>query len=89
MLGNDIVGSFNVANQHVTISDINTELVLQSFVDMNTGFDVEVTSFVAPVSIEGERNSLSYETATFQRSGSTLLSRSWMQRMIRLAVRPG
>ena len=89
MLGDDVVGSFDVPNENVTITDVDPELVLDSLVDMDAGFDVEEAALVSPVRVEGEGNALRCGRSTFQRSGSYSLRRWWMQRMMRLAVSPG
>jgi hypothetical protein len=58
-------------------------------VHMDRSFDVDESSLVSPVRIEGDWYALSEGKVTFQRSGSTLLSLSWTHLMMRLAVRPG
>ncbi len=89
MLCDYIEGSFNVRNEDVSVSDIDSELMLQSLMHMNAGRNIEVTSFVSPVSIERNRHSLSKNIGTFQRSGSILLSLLWTHFMILLATSPG
>ena len=89
MLCDYIEGSFDVRNEDVSVSDIDSELVLQSLMDMDAGRNIEVTSFVSPVSIERNRHSLSKNKSTFQRSGSILLSLLWTHLMILLATSPG
>ena len=58
-LANNVVGSLDIGNQHVSVLDIDPEFSLQGFVDMHAGFDVDVATFVSPVRVEGNGHSLS------------------------------
>ena len=88
-LSNNVVSCLNIGHQNMSVFNINSEFSLQSFIDMHTGFNIDVTSFVSPVSIEGDGYSLNQLWGTFQRSGSISLSLLWTHFMMRLAVRPG
>lgn len=74
MLGDHIVGTLNVSDQDVPVFNVNSEFMLEGLVHMDRGFDVRIASFVAPVGSERNGNALNFIIATFQRSGSTLLS---------------
>ena len=58
-LSDNIVGCFDVRYQYMPVFDINSEFSLQSLVNMDAGIDINVTSLVSPVSIEGNWHSLS------------------------------
>jgi hypothetical protein len=88
-LGDDVVGGFDVGYQDVPVSDVNAELLFQSFVDVNAGLDVDASGLIPPVCIEGNGHSLTIAEGTFHRSGSIWLSLLWTALMILLATRPG
>lgn len=58
VLSDDIVSSLNVWYQNMSISDLNPELPLNSFMNMNTCLDIDVSSLIAPMSIERDRYAL-------------------------------
>ena len=73
----------------MSVFDIDAELAFDGFVDLDGGFDVDVSAFVSPVGHEADGDALSKLMSTFHRSGSNLFRRWLMALMIRLAVRPG
>lgn len=81
--------AFDISNEDVAVLHLDPELLFKCLVDVDGGFDVCESSLIAPVCVEGNGNALSCGIITFQRAGSTVLSRSWMHLMMRLAVRPG
>lgn len=52
MLGDHVVGGFNVSDQNVAVLDIDTELLLQGLVHMDGCLNISITALVAPVSCE-------------------------------------
>jgi hypothetical protein len=76
VLGDYIVGRLDISYQNVPVLHVNTELLLQSLMHLDRCFNVGVSSLIAPVGVERNRNSLNPSLPTFHRSGSTLLSLS-------------
>lgn len=89
VLGDHVVGHLDIGNKDVAVLHVDSELLLDRLVHMDRSLDVDESSLVSPVRIEGDGHALSEGRVTFQRSGSTLLSLSWTHLMMRLAVRPG
>ena len=58
MLGNDVVGGLNIGNEQVSIFDIDAELSLECLVDVDTGLNVDVASFISPVGVERDGDAL-------------------------------
>ena len=88
-LGDDVVGGFDVGDQDVPVFDVDAELLLEGFADVDAGLDVGESGLVSPVGVEGNGDSLTRTAGTFHRSGSILLSLLWTALMILLAMRPG
>lgn len=76
VLGDNIKGALHVSYEDVAVLHLDSELLLQRFVHVDGGFDVCKAALVAPVSVEGDGDALSGQEITFQRAGSTALSRS-------------
>lgn len=89
VLGDHIEGALHISDEDVAVLHLNSELLLECLVHVDRGFDVRKTALIAPVGVEGDGDALSYGVVTFQRAGSTALSRSCTHLMMRLAVRPG
>jgi hypothetical protein len=89
VLHDDVEGLFDVGNEYMSVLDIDAELAFDGFVDLDGGFDVDVSAFISPVGHEADGDTLRYSIGTFHRSGSNLLRRLLMTLMRRLAVRPG
>ena len=60
VLSDDVVGHFDVCNEDVLVFDIDAELFLQSFMDMDASLNINESSFISPVSFEGNGHSLAY-----------------------------
>lgn len=58
VLHDDVEGLLNVGKEDVSVFDIDTELPLDSFVDLNGGFNVDVSALVSPVSHETDGDAL-------------------------------
>ena len=73
-LRHNVVCSFNIRYQQVSVLHVNTELPLQSLVYVYTCLNINIPSFVSPVSIEGYGHSLAL--LSFLHSNAMDLSRS-------------
>lgn len=58
VLHNNLEGLFNIANQYVSVFDIDAELSLDSLVNLNGGFYIDVSSLISPVGHETEWHAL-------------------------------
>lgn len=67
--------ALDVSDEDVAVLHLDSELLLKRLVDVDGGFDIYKSTLVAPVRVEGYGDSLSGKIVTFQRSGSTALSR--------------
>ena len=61
MLCDDIVGHLNVTYQNMSVSDVDSELSLQSLMDMDACIDVDEATFVSPVGVETYGDSLTID----------------------------
>lgn len=58
MLHNDLESLLNIWNKDVSIFNINTELSFDGFMDLDWGFDINVSSFISPVGHETDWDAL-------------------------------
>lgn len=58
MLHDDLEGGFDIGDEDVSVFDVDAELSFDGFVDLDGGFNVDVSSFVSPVGHEGDGDSL-------------------------------
>lgn len=89
VLGYNVISWFHISYDVVSILNLDTKLSFQCFMNMDASIDIQITSFISPVSIKTKWNSLNNQTYTSHLSGSTFLSLSLTHLIILLAVRPG
>ena len=61
MLWNNIVSTFNITDNKVSILNIDTKLSFNCFMDMDTCIDIKITSFISPVCIERKSDPLHHK----------------------------
>lgn len=89
MLSDNVICGFDVRNEDMAISYLDSELPLDCLMDMDTGFNIDESALITPMRVERDGYSLDESVVTFQRSGSIWLSLLWTHLMMRFAVSPG
>jgi len=58
MLIHNVEGSFDIGDQSLSILDLDSELFLESFMNLDWGLNICKATFVSPVGIESDWNTL-------------------------------
>jgi hypothetical protein len=54
----DVERSFYIGNEHASVPNLNSKLFFNRFVHMDAGLDVNHSTFVAPMCIESDGDTL-------------------------------
>lgn len=59
MLGDNIESGFDISDKNVAILYIDSKLLFESFMNLDWGLNIRASSFITPMSIEWDGNTLS------------------------------